>query len=457
MTEVVPYNQEAEWGIVSQMMSNPTRVAEVIGSQVELEDFYSPDARLIFEAVVWSYYADEPVDPVVIGDRLSDPLSRQWKVEASQVPGMLKQQADARRYDDNARDLALVIKRHSTNRHMLSLCDAVKQRIAEGHMTPEEIGDFMTTEAARLTTGTARRAEIVAHADVGREYIKWLRIQKAAREQGIELAVYTGLRFWDSWTKGIVPSELMILGGPPGVGKSAIGWAGVQGFARRQVTKPPDQRIGTLVLSLEMPLFGSAGRVAGAQTRISGDKLREGSVNELELAHIIKAWKAEMDLPLYWNFASNFRMSQMRALVVEAIRRHNVGLLLVDHFRMFDPDRRINNPNQEDEAKARFLKEDIAKDLNVAVLCLAHTVKLSREYSDARPSLNDLRGSGQVAAHCDIVAFMHMPYMFATEEEKDKNLVSPFDAEMIFRKNRNGGLGTSRFEFFAETMTARDI
>jgi len=370
---------------------------------------------------------------------------------------MLKQQADARKYDDNAPDLAVVIKRHAANRQMLALCQAVENRIKEGRMAPDEIGDFMTTEASRITIGSARRAEVVAHADVGRKYIEWLRIQRAAQAQGIELSVYTGLKFLDYWTKGLAPSELMMLAGPPGVGKSAIGWAAVQGFARRQMNKPPDKRIGTLVLSLEMPLVGSAGRVAGAQTQISGDKLREGSVNELELSQIIAAWKSEMDLPLYWNFASNFRMSQMRALVVEAIRRHNVGLLLVDHFRMFDPDRRINNPNQEDEAKARFLKEDIAKDLNVAVLCLAHTVKLSREYSDARPSLNDLRGSGQVAAHCDIVAFMHMPYMFATEEEKDKNLVSPFDAEMIFRKNRNGGLGTSRFEFFAETMTARDI
>lgn len=457
MTDLVPYSQEAEWSTVGQMMSNPTRIAEVIGSQIELEDIYSPDCRLIFEAIVWSYYADEPVDPIVIGDRLADPLSRQWNVEPSRVPAILKEQADSRRYDDNARDHALVIKRHSINRHMLALCRAVEQRIAEGRMAPEEIGDFLTTEAARLTTGSARRAEIISHADMGREFIKWIRLQQAARAQGIELSVKTGFKFWDDWTKGILPSELMIVGGPPGVGKSALGWAGIQGFARRQMTKDPDKRIATLVLSLEMPLFGSAGRVAGAQTGISGDRLREGSITEPELTHLIKSWKNEMHLPLYWNFASNFRMSQMRALVVEAIRRHNVGLLLVDHFRMFDPDRRINNPNQEDEAKARFLKEDIAKDLNVAVICLAHTIKLSREYGDARPTLNDLRGSGQVAAHCDIVAFMHMPYMFATQAEIDDHQVSPYDAEMIFRKNRNGALGTSTFEFLANTMTVRDL
>lgn len=455
-TAVVPYSDEGEWSIVGQMMSNPTRVAEAIGAQIELEDFYRPDARLIFEAIVYSYYADEPVDPVVIGDRLADPLSRQWNCQPSEVPGRLKAQADARRYDDNVRDHALLIKRHSTNRQMLALCQAVEHRIAEGRDTPEEIGDFMTTEAARLTTGAAKRAEIISHADVGREYIRYLQMQQAARAQGFEIGVYTGLSFIDNWTRGIAPSELMMLGGPPGVGKSAVAWSAVEGFARRQVTKHPDKRVGAMVFSLEMALVGSSARVATRSSGIVGDKLREGDVTNDELSRIIASWKNDMYLPLYWNFASNFKMSQMRALIVEAIRRHNVGLVLVDHFRMFDPDRRINNPNQEDEAKARFLKEDVAKDLNVAVMCLAHTIKLSRDYGDGRPTLNDLRGSGQVAAHCDIVAFMHMPILLATEAELKENTYDPHAAEMLYRKNRNGGLGRANFEFIAQTMTVRD-
>jgi replicative DNA helicase len=195
--------------------------------------------------------------------------------------------------------------------------------------------------------------------------------------------------------------------------------------------------------------------VATTMTKIEGDKIREGELDNDELALIVKHWKNNLDLPIWWNFASNFRMSQMRALVVEAIRRHNVGLIVVDHFRMFDPDRRINNANQEDEAKARFLKEDIAKDLNVAVVCLAHTVKQPRE-GDGRPRLADLRGSGQVAAHADIVAMMYRPYMYATENEKLEGVVSPTDAEMLFRKNRSGALGASDFFFDPATMTIRD-
>lgn len=451
----VPHSDSAEWSVIGQMLSQPMKVSEVIGGQLELEDFFRPDCRLIFELIVHSFYADEPIDPVVIGDRLAKPLSSQWSVSEPEVSERLYQQAQARKHEDSISDHIRLLKRHGTNRRLLALCEGVKQRIDMGE-PPEEIGDFLTTEASRVTTGSEKRSEIIAHVDVGREYIKYLQRLKAAQEQGIELAVYTGRKFFDNWVKGLNPGELAMVAGPPGVGKSAAVWDLMQGFAIRQVSKAPEKRVGCLALSMEMTLPGSSSRVATSITGLDGDKFREGNVTNDELSLLIKRWKDQRDLPLYWNFASNFKMSQMRALVVEAIRRHNVGLIVVDHFRMFDPDRRINNANQEDEAKARFLKEDIAKDLNVAVICLAHTIKLRREDGDGRPTLADLRGSGQTAAHCDVVGFMHMPWMFATQGEKDEGVVDENDAEMIYRKNRSGKLGTAPFTFRPDVMSISD-
>lgn len=453
----VPHSDSAEWSVIGQMLAEPMKVSEVIGQQLELEDFFRPDCRLIFELIMHSYFADEPIDPVVIGDRLSKPLASQWSVEPSEVSERLYGQAAARKGQSGMADHVRLIKKHGTQRRLLALCQAVEQRIDMGD-APEEIGDYLVTEAAKVTVGSEKRSEIIAHIDVGREYVKYLQQLKAAREQGIELAAYTGRKFFDTWVKGLQPGELCMVAGPPGVGKSAVVWDLAQGFGLRQSPKPKEKRVGCLVLSMEMTLPGSSSRVATSITGLSGDLLREGEVNNDQLALIIKHWKAQVDLPLFWNFASNFKMSQMRALVVEAIRKYNIGLVVVDHFRMFDPDRRINNANQEDEAKARFLKEDIAKDLNVAVICLAHTVKLRREdgTGDGRPQLSDLRGSGQTAAHCDVVAFMHMPWMFATDNEKLEGVVSETQAEMIYRKNRSGKLGTANFDFYPEKMRVND-
>lgn len=453
-----PQNSDAEWAVVGAMLTREKIIAEVVGAQLAVEDFFNPDARLIYETAVESFYAGEKVDPVLIGDRLRAPLARQWECQEAEVPQRLYAKAAPHGHSDGTLDHAKLIRRHADNRRLLTLMEAAQREISDGRKTPEEVGDMLATEAAQIIAGGRKRADILSFADVGKEYLRYLKRLKLAREQGIELAVYTGLKFVDNWTKGIAPGELVLIAGDPGVGKSALTWEMVQGFARRQMTKPADRRLATLVLSMEMGLEGSGGRLATGMTRIEGDKLREGVVTNDELAFIVDRWKNVRDLPLYWNFAPNFRMSQMRALIVEGIRRHNVTHVLIDHFRMFDPDRRINNPNQEDEAKVRFLKEDIARDLNVAVLCLAHTVKMRRDsgLGDGRPQLADLRGSGQVNAHADIIAFMYRPYMYATEEEKLNGDVEITAAELIFRKSRSGSLGTSHFYFDPATMTTRD-
>lgn len=451
-----PVNNEAEWAVVGQMLMREKTIAEVVGAQLAVEDFFNPDARLIFETAVESFYAGEKVDPVLVGDRLRSPLARQWDITESEVPKRLYERAAGYEHATGVLDHTKLVRKHADNRRLLNLMESAQREIATGQKSPEEVGDMLATQAAVIIAGGRKRADILSFADVGREYVRYLKRLKLAREQGVELAVYTGLKFVDHWTKGIGPGELMLFAGDPGVGKSAVSWECIQGFARRQMSK--DQRVASLVLSMEMGLEGSSARLATGMTRIAGDKLREGEVTDDDLSTIIKRWKDTQDLPLFWNFAPNFRMSQMRALIVEAIRRHNVGFVLIDHFRMFDPDRRINNANQEDEAKVRFLKEDIARDLNVAVMCLAHTVKLRRDsgMGDGRPQLADLRGSGQVNAHADIIAFMYRPYMYATEDEKLTGEVEPTQAEMIYRKNRSGALGTAEFYFDPATMTSRD-
>lgn len=450
-----PHSREAEWSVVGQMLSRPQAIPEVIGLQVQVEDFFDPSTRLIFETAVQSYYADERVDAVTVGDRLAQVLARQWGVQPGDVTGRLYEQVAARSRGDSVLDHARLVRRHADNRRLISLMDQARQAITEGEMSPEEVSDFLGSEATKIATGTTKRGEIMPFLDVGREYVKYLQRLQLAREQGIELAAYFGLKFLDNWTKGLAPSEVMLVGGEPGVGKSAITWEMALGFAKRQMTKPKEKRIGALILSLEMALIGSSARVSTSMTGVDGEKLREGTFAKDELSQIIQSWKRNAELPLYFNFASNFRASQMRALIVEAIRRHNVGLVIIDHFRMWDPDRRINNANQEDEFKARFLKEDIAKDLNVAVVCLAHTTKQPRD-SDGRPRLADLRGSGQVSAHADIVAFMYRPIMYATDNEISEGIYNGTEAEMIFRKNRNGALGTSDFFFDPAVMSITD-
>lgn len=451
-----PTNPGAEWSVVGQMLAKPDTIVEVVGTMIEPEDFFSHDCRLIFEKATELYYADRHVDALTVGEELKFPLAQIWSIPDTQVGQRLAGRVQSLRFADTASEHARLVKGVGDKRRLQTLALSAVHAIQDGSLSAEEVGDMLATEAAKVTTGSLKRGEVLDWMRVGSDYAKHLRQARLARSLGMEIGVYTGFKFLDQMTRGLAPTELWMVAGEPGVGKSAISWEAGEGFAKRQMTKPPDKRIGALILSLEMGEIPSSARLATSLTGIDSGRLREGDVTEREIEEIVKSWNRLDGLPLYFNFASNFKLTQLRALIVEAIRRHNVGFIILDHFRMVDPDRRINNANQEDEHKARFLKESIAKELNVAVMCLAHTVKIPTENSDGRPRLSHLRGSGQVAAHCDIVSFMYRPIMYATENEVLEGVVDEHDAEMIYAKNRNGALGTSPFHFDPARMKVRD-
>lgn len=448
------HNPAAEWSIVATILTDPSVVAEVVGSTLAAEDFQREDAGRIYAAAVERFYADRPIDALSVVEPLRGALAPLWKVRETEVPDVLLEKVRERDHGASVTEHAAIVKRLSTARKLMQVAEQAVSALGHGEHTPEEVASTMSADALAITSGTTARSELLDWMDTGREYARYLRRLRLAREKGIELAVYTGFEFIDGYTKGIAPTELCFIAGAPGVGKSVLGWRAAEGFASRQMVKDEAHRIGTLVLSMEMGLVPSSTRLAQSITGIDGMRLREGDIGDEEFKTVLREWKSRDGLPIYFNYASNFRLSQLRALVVEAIRRHNVGFVVIDHFRQLDPDRYIKDPNVEDEVKARFLKEAIAKDLNVAVLCLGHTIKIGRGEvgQSAKPRLGDLRGSGQISANADFVGFMHMPAKNLSDEERIALGMSESDAELIWSKARHTADGTAHFTFKPATM-----
>jgi replicative DNA helicase len=94
--------------------------------------------------------------------------------------------------------------------------------IAEGKLSPEEIGDASATEITRVTAGSVRRTELRDWMDKGREGARQLKRLQLSRQQGIEIGAYTGLSFIDKHTRGIAPGELAFIASEPGAGKTAL-------------------------------------------------------------------------------------------------------------------------------------------------------------------------------------------------------------------------------------------
>lgn len=453
---MLPHSQEAETSVVGQMLARHKLVGEVIGTLLEPEHFYNAACRVVYAEMVARYYADEPIDPLTIGEACAKSLMRVWNVQEREAVGRVQLLATGRQFSGLAVDHAVIVKRDADYRVLLDLAESIKTAVAAETQSPSELAGSVSYEAVKVATSSLLSQDLYSFDEVGARFLAQQKLLRAAREQGIELGAYFGMTFIDSFTRGLRPSELFFLVGDPGAGKSAVAWKAAILFAERQLKRPRDKQIGTLILSLEMAEEPSDVRVGQSVTALDGGKLREGRSDDDDLRKIMDEWKAREGLPLWFNYSSNIRASQMRALCVESVRRHNVGVIIIDHFRYIDmdpaTDGRRRSTLEAEEELARYLKQDLATQLNVAVICLAHTTKAGGSRDDPRPTLSDLRGGQLVAGHADYVAFVFRPYSHAGQDAIDEGTVKRTDAEMHYKKNRHGLEGMASFYFDPSTM-----
>lgn len=454
----LPYSQQAEEAVVGQLLAEPRAVPEVIGTGLDGEHFWHPCTKMLFERMQEAYYADEPIGPLITAEPIAKHLKAGWGMTGdpgAAVDRVKDLAAGQRSLAHQVVDHAQLVKRDADYRALLDLAASIERSITDAARTPEVLAGEVSQTAMEIATSTLLTREIVSFEQVGRDFLREQQRHMEARRRGIELGAYFGLEFLDKDIRGLQPGELFILAGEPGAGKSAVSWVATRMFAERQMEKPSGDRIAALVMSLEMGARGSATRVATSITTVGAGKIREAKTSDDELREIAREWGARKDIPLYFNFTSSLRTSQLRALVTRAVDKHNVGLVIVDHMRYFEMDRRFQKAEEEDEAKAKFLSNQIAKELNVAVILLAHTTKAIEQREGRRPRLSDLRGGGLVAAHADFVGFVHRPYNAASQEDIDAGKVKRTDAEMIWGKSRWTPDGVTRFHFDASTQTIK--
>ena len=451
-----PHNPEVEEALIGRLLREPALIADAAATLLDPGHFYSGAHRVLYGAALEAFYADEPIEPMVIGELNAKHLSKLWNVDERIAVQRVVAIAEASHAGASVDQAAKLVKRDADYRSLLKLADEIRDRVATERESPEEIAGITGQRALEVATAAvAANQEIVSFADVGRQFVRDIKLAQAAREAGVDVGAYYGLQAIDRFTHGHKGGELLICGGEPGVGKSAVWWKGALNFAERQAKFPEGRRVGALILSLEMGPTPSAARFASMLAGLNGSELRQGRISAGELQTVVREWRDRAQVPLWLNYAPTLKASQIRALISEAIRRHNVGLVILDHFRMWDLDERLSNKNDEDEEKVRFLKEQIASALNVAVVCLAHTRKPDQG-SSGKPKMSDLRGSYQVAAHSDFVCFVFRPRMYATQAQVDAGEVSDTDALMIWAKNRHGNPGEAPFFFKPARMFITD-
>ena len=262
----------------------------------------------------------------------------------------------------------------------------------------------------------------------------------------------TGIEDLDSWLGGLHSSELVVIAGRPSMGKSTL--------AVNMLLNAAKSSTACALFSLEMPEDQVAMVALARETKVSVNRQRRGDINQEEKQALEDAAARFQTLPLYIDDSAGSTLIAIRAQARYLKRRHNIGLICVDHLQLMRSEaRRGINRAQEIGEMTGGLKA-LAKDLDVPVLLVSQLNRANEARDDKRPQLSDLRESGAIEQDADVVMFLYRESYYLERKEpaigeydKHANWEADMAAaknkvEVVIAKHRQGPCGTARL-FYA--------
>jgi replicative DNA helicase len=297
--------------------------------------------------------------------------------------------------------------------------------------------------------------------------------EKALNSGGHLSGFTTGLEALNSKIGGLHKSDLIIVAGRPGMGKSALGtnmaFAAAQRFLRDSADGiEPAKAAGApaALFSLEMSADQLATRILSEQSGITSENLRTGRITQQEFRDLARAAAELETLPLYIDDTPGLTIAALRTRARRLKRQKNIGLIVVDYLQLLQGSGRGGSENRVQEISeiSRGLKQ-LAKELDVPVIALSQLSRQVEQREDKRPQLSDLRESGSIEQDADIVIFIYREdyylkavepdYPMPNETEKlakyeewnAKFSAAAGKAEVIVAKQRHGSTGIVRVRF----------
>ena len=425
----LPHYLTAERTLLGCVLLNNENLNTAVEKGLHSEDFFLPEHRNVFEAML---YLDEqriPIDTVT----LAEALVRTGKLESSGGHAYISALPDGIPRGMNTEHYARIIREKAVLRELIHAAEAIQERAFDAGQDVDELLDQAESWVFKLAEQRIR-AGFVGIKQLVQE--NFSRLEQIFTEGRRVTGLATGYPFLDNQTSGLQPSELIILAARPSMGKTALALNIAENVAIRQ-SKP------VAVFSLEMSKESLLQRLIGSQARIDSHRFRTGQLGHDDWKKITGSLAVIGDAPLWIDDSAASTVLEMNAKVRRLKKDKGISLVIVDYLQLITAHGRFGNRTEEVSYISRALK-GMAKELQVPVLVLSQLTRApAREERD--PQLVDLRESGAIEQDADVVMFINRPHFFdagAPEQERAKT-------DLIVAKQRNGPTGKLNFVFLA--------
>ncbi|WP_241557222.1 replicative DNA helicase [Croceibacterium ferulae] len=472
----LPANLDAEAAFLGAVMID-NRVLEELTVPLRADHFFEPLHGRIFDRITLQIDKQMVVTPVTLKPFFdADPAM----AELGGPSYLLRLTADGqgllvpRELAQQIYDLALL-------RELVS----VGRELVEGALDTSESVEPMlqieSAEAALFKVAEGATGQNEAESFRGATGKALAMIETAINSGGHVSGKTTGLTSINEKVGGLHDSDLIILAGRPGMGKSSLATNIAFNCADRWLRDKRDgieKSVGAPValFSLEMSSDQLATRILAEQAGISSEALRMGKISRDDFQQLSYASQRLAELPLYIDDTPALSVSALRARARRLKRRHGIGLIVLDYLQLMQGSGRSqdNRVNEISEI-SRGLKT-LAKELQVPVIALSQLSRAVEQREDKRPMLSDLRESGSIEQDADMVWFIFREDYYVASREpkmptgdgdmKGHEAHAAWQAEMeqvyglaelIVAKQRHGATGKVRLRFEPKITRFSDL
>jgi replicative DNA helicase len=307
--------------------------------------------------------------------------------------------------------------------------------------------------------------------------------ERAFHRSGHVSGLSTGLRDLDKKTGGLHASDLVIVAGRPGMGKTALVTKIAYGAAHaiveevRKEDRNAASKATIAVFSLEMSAEQLATRLLAEESRVSSDRIRRGDIGQKEFDRFVQVSREIGSLPIYIDDTPAITMSALRTRCRRLKRTRGLALVVVDYVQLMRAAAGPPPPSRVLELGTitQGLKA-LAKELEVPVLAAAQLSRAVENREDKRPQLSDLRESGSIEQDADVVMFIYRDEYYlaqrapkqiafdnddrfhAAVEKWQRDMEQVHNrAELLIEKQRHGPTGKIDLFFEGEFTRFTDI
>jgi replicative DNA helicase len=411
-----PHNRQAEEAVLGAVLINAESYFDV-AQFLQSDDFYIVRNRWIWDAFTRLHERRQPIDYLTV---ISE-LEQQSQLAEVGGPAYIMALINQTPTSLHAEAYGRLIEQTAVRRRMLSAANELAKLAYDQGKSVDTVLD----EAEKSIFGISERRirkDLQPIQQVLSEVYD--RVDRMSQRGDEIMGVPTGLIDLDRLFGGLQKSDLLIVAGRPGSGKTGF----MLSIAKNAAQK---HKKHVAVFSLEMSNEQLVQRLIAQETGIDTQRLRTGKLADDEWPLFTHAIEVLSDTHIFLDDTPAISPLQLRTKCRRLHLEYSLDLVIVDYLQLMSGDSRIDNRVQEVSYISRNLKV-LARELNIPVLAAAQLSRAVEQRTDKKPVLSDLRESGSIEQDADIVMFIHRPD--AMEKDSPRANV----AEIIVAKHRNG-------------------